>query len=100
MDSRRAGEVNNRSKARMKTVYYFTADWCQPCKKTRPIVEELNRDQTIAGFQIIDVDVNSELVKGFGIKSVPTFILFENGEEKNRLVGGQTKEKLEEFING
>jgi len=84
----------------VKTVYYFTADWCQPCKKTRPIVEELNRDQTVAGFQIIDVDVNHELVKGFGIKSIPTFILFENGEEKNRIMGGQTKEQLVEFING
>jgi len=84
----------------MKTVYYFTADWCQPCKRTRPIVEELNRDQTTAGFQIIDVDVNSELVKNFGIKSVPTFILFDNGEEKNRIVGGQTKESLIDFING
>lgn len=84
----------------MKTVYYFTADWCQPCKKTRPIVEELNRDQTAAGFQIIDVDVNSELVKNFGIKSVPTFILFDNGIEKNRIIGGQTKESLIDFING
>jgi thioredoxin 1 len=84
----------------MKTVYYFTADWCQPCKKTRPIVEELNRDQSTAGFQIIDVDVNPELVKNFGIKSIPTFILFDNGEEKNRITGGKTREQLEEFING
>lgn len=84
----------------MKTIYYFTADWCQPCKKTRPIVEELNREQTIAGFQIIDVDDNPELVKTFGIQSVPTFILFENEQEKNRIIGGKTREELEKFING
>lgn len=84
----------------MKTVYYFTADWCQPCKKTKPIVEELNREQTTAGFQIIDVDDNSDLVKAFNIKSVPTFILFESGIEKNRIIGGQTREELVEFING
>ena len=84
----------------MKTVYYFTADWCQPCKRTRPIVENLNRDQSIAGFQIIDVDVNQDLVKNFGIKSVPTFILFDDGIEKNRVTGGQTREQLEVFING
>lgn len=84
----------------MKTVYYFTADWCQPCKRTRPIVEDLNRDQTVAVFQIIDVDVNLELVKTFGIKSVPTFILLEDGVEKNRIIGGQTKEQLESFIYG
>lgn len=84
----------------MKTVYYFTADWCQPCRKTKPIVEELNREQTTAGFQIIDVDDNSDLVKAFNIKSVPTFILFESGIEKNRIIGGQTREELVEFING
>lgn len=84
----------------MKTVYYFTADWCQPCKKTKPIVEELNREQTVAGFQIIDVDDNPALVENFNIRSVPTFILFEEGIEKNRIIGGQTREQLEDFING
>ena len=84
----------------MRTVYYFTADWCQPCKKTKPIVEELNREQTTAGFQIIDVDDNNDLVKAFEIKSVPTFILFDNGIEKNRIIGGQTREQLVDFING
>ena len=84
----------------MKTVYYFTADWCQPCKRTKPIVEELNKDQTIAEFQIIDVDTNFELIKQFNIKSVPTFILLENEKEKNRIIGGQTREQLVEFING
>jgi thioredoxin 1 len=83
----------------MKTVYYFTADWCHPCKKTRPIVEELNREQTTAGFQIIDVDDNADLVKNFGIQSVPTFILFEGGIEKNRIIGSQTRDSLEKFIN-
>jgi thioredoxin 1 len=84
----------------MKTVYYFTADWCQPCKKTRPIVEEINREQTTAGFQIIDVDDNKDLVERFSIRSVPTFVLFENGIEKNRIVGSQNREDLENFING
>jgi thioredoxin 1 len=84
----------------MKTIYYFTADWCQPCKKTRPIVKELNRDQSTAGFQIIDVDDNPDLVKTFAVRSVPTFILFENGIEKNRIIGGKTRQELEDFING
>jgi thioredoxin 1 len=83
----------------MKTIYYFTADWCQPCKRTRPVVEELNREQSSAGFQIIDVDDNSDLVKTFGIQSVPTFILFNNGVEKKRIIGSQTREQLEELIN-
>lgn len=84
----------------MKTVYYFTADWCSPCKRTRPIVDELSREQTTAMFQIIDVDDNSTLANTFAIQSIPTFILFENGIEKNRITGGQTKESLIGFIDG
>ena len=83
----------------MKTIYYFTAEWCHPCKRTRPIVEELNREQTTAGFQIIDVDDNADLVETFNIKSVPTFILFIGGIEKKRVIGSQTREQLEELIN-
>lgn len=84
----------------MKTIYYFTAEWCQPCKKTKPIVEEMNREQTFVHFQIIDIDDNADLVERFSIRAVPTFILFEDGLEKNRIVGGQTKEKLEKFAGG
>jgi thioredoxin 1 len=83
----------------MRTIYYFTAEWCQPCKKTRPIVEELNRDQMVAGFQIIDVDYNPDLVSAFNVKSVPTFIRFDNGIENARITGSQTRESLEKFIN-
>jgi len=84
----------------MKTVYYFTAEWCGPCKKVRPIVEDLNREPLNAIFQIIDVDYNEDLVKTFDIKSVPTFILFNENVEKNRISGSKTKQELEDFING
>lgn len=82
----------------MKNVFYFTADWCGPCKKVRPVVEDMIRE----GFhiQIIDVDIEKELVKNFEITSVPTFILFENEKQLNRISGAQTKNSLELFING
>ena len=83
----------------MKTVFYFTADWCNPCKQTKPIAEELNRDG-VAAFQFIDADQEIELVKKFEIKSIPTFILIENEKEVNRITGAQTKEQLENFVNG
>ena len=81
----------------MRVVYYFTADWCNPCKKTRPIVEEMNRE-THTKFQIIDVDSELELTKVFEIRSVPTFILIEDGKEINRITGAQNKDQLEKFI--
>jgi thioredoxin 1 len=82
----------------MKHVFYFTADWCGPCKKVRPIVENMIQE----GFhiQVIDVDIEKELVKNFEITSVPTFILFENEKQKDRISGAQTKNSLELFING
>ena len=84
----------------MKSIFYFTADWCNPCKKTKPIVEELNREQTEANFQIIDVDIEIELAKSFQVKSVPTFILMKDGIEINRITGAQTRDSLIGFING
>jgi len=82
----------------MKNVFYFTAEWCGPCKKTRPIVEEMKREGF--EFQIIDADYEQLLVKRFGIKSVPTFILFENEKEVARITGAKTKKELENFVNG
>jgi thiol-disulfide isomerase/thioredoxin len=81
----------------MKTVFYFTADWCGPCKKVRPIVEDLKKEGF--QFQMIDADYEQLLVKRFEVKSVPTFILFENKKEINRITGAQTKEDLIKFIN-
>ena len=82
----------------MKQVYYFTADWCGPCKKVRPIVDELSRDQSEVKFQIIDVDSEGEFARSFEVKSIPTFILIEDGKQINRITGAQTKNDLEKFI--
>ena len=81
----------------MRAVYYFTADWCNPCKKVKPIVEEINKD-SIVKFQMINVDSEIELAKRFEIMSVPTFILIENGKETKRTTGAKTREQLEAFI--
>jgi thioredoxin 1 len=83
----------------MKSVLYFTADWCNPCKKVRPIVEELNREQIIAKFFMIDADIENEMVSDFGIKSVPTFVLIRDNKEVSRTTGAKTKEELLSFIN-
>jgi thioredoxin-like negative regulator of GroEL len=81
----------------MKTVFYFTTDWCQPCKKVKPIVEDMKKEGF--QFQMIDADYEQLLVKRFEVKSVPTFILFENEKEVNRMTGLKTKKELEDFFN-
>ena len=82
----------------MRHILYFTADWCNPCKKVKPIVEELNRDSSIK-FQFIDVDQELEMVKNMNVRSVPTFIVVEDGFEVKRAVGAQTKEQLQELMS-
>lgn len=83
----------------MKTIFYFTAEWCGPCRNTRPIIEQMNRDG-YAKFQFIDIDYEQDLAKKFHIRSVPTFILFEDNKEVRRIIGAQNKQSMEKFING
>jgi thioredoxin 1 len=82
----------------MKMILYFTADWCNPCKQTRPIVEELNREQIMAKFFIIDVDSEIEMAQDFEIKSVPTFVVMKDNKEIHRVTGAKTRQQLEELI--
>jgi thioredoxin 1 len=67
----------------------FWAEWCGPCKMIGPIVEELAGD--VDGQAIVakmDVDGNSVVPAKFGIRSIPTLLIFKNGEVVDRLVGG------------
>jgi thioredoxin 1 len=82
----------------MKMILYFTAYWCNPCKQTKPIVEELNREQIMAKFFIIDVDSDIEMAKDFEIRSVPTFVVMKDNLEIHRTTGAKTRQQLEELI--
>lgn len=73
----------------------FSANWCAPCKRLAPILEELSTEWSgKAVIYTIDADKNSDLVGKFGIMSLPTLVLIKNGEEIHRLIGLQSKEKL------
>ena len=77
----------------------FFADWCAPCKAQTPILDELASefDGRIRFAKVdIDVDGNKELATKYGVLSVPTLILFSNGEIKDTMVGVTSKKKLEQ----
>ena len=82
----------------MTHVLYFTADWCGPCQRTRPITDELKREGII-DFLYIDVDTELELSEQFGIKSIPTFILIEDGSEIKRMNGAKNRQEFLDFVN-
>ena len=83
----------------MRHILYFTAEWCNPCKKVKPIVEELNRESADTRFQIVDADSEIDLVKSFEVRSIPTFILIEDGKEIKRVSGAQTKDQLQGLMS-
>ena len=79
----------------------FYADWCGPCKMQSPILNQLKQS---AGEKIrivkIDIDKNQQLSSKLGVSSIPTIMIFQNGELKWRGVGVQTKQVLQEQIDG
>jgi thiol-disulfide isomerase/thioredoxin len=82
----------------MSHVLYFTADWCNPCQRTRPVAEELKRDGLV-DFIFVDADSEIELLEKFGIKSIPTYILLEDGREVKRMNGAKTRQEFLDFID-
>lgn len=77
----------------------FYATWCGPCKAFAPTLDQLKEDE---GEKVriikIDVDRNAELCQKLGVKSMPTVMLFQNGELKWRAAGGQSLATLKQQI--
>ena len=74
----------------------FWAAWCGPCRIIAPIIEELAQE-TVGQFVVgkLDIDQNAEMATKYGVRSIPTLILFKDGKEVDRLLGGQhTKASL------
>ena len=82
----------------MTHVLYFTADWCNPCQRTRPVADELKRDGLV-DFIFVDADTEIKLLEEFGIRSVPTYVLIEDGKEVKRMNGAKTRQEFLDFVN-
>jgi len=75
----------------------FHAEWCGPCKMLAPIVEDIAAE-TAATVAKVDIDRNQGLAAEYGVRGVPTLLLFVDGEQVERLVGMQEKGRLEQLI--
>jgi len=79
----------------------FWAEWCGPCKMIAPILEEVAKEYS-GKLQIakMDVDANQSVPAKFGIRGIPTLILFKNGAPAAQKVGALAKGQLTAFIDG
>ena len=81
------------------TLVDFSANWCMPCKMFKPIVEELAENMQDINVYNVDIDECEEVARKYRIFSVPTLLLFKNGEKIDTSVGLLTYDELEEFVN-
>lgn len=81
----------------MKKVIRFTASWCQPCKMLQKNLEGI---QTNVPIEVVDIDDNPQIAMEYGIRSVPTLIMSDDGNVSKRIVGVKSTQELTEWING
>lgn len=72
----------------------FWATWCGPCQMVGPVVEELGNEVTDAKICKVDVDKESELARQYKVMSIPTFLVFKDGEVVKRDMGAKPKNEL------
>ncbi len=78
----------------------FWAEWCGPCRMLGPIIEDLSddfADKAIIGK--VDVDSNQQFAAQFGVRNIPTVLVFKDGEMVNRQVGVAQKSVYADFLN-
>ena len=76
----------------MKTMKYFSATWCGPCKTFKPIMTEISGEGY--SVQFIDIDQQQDLAARYNVRSVPTTIIEENGIEVDRIIGSVSKQQV------
>lgn len=86
-------------KAKGKVLVDFWATWCGPCQMMAPVFDELAGERSDVKFGKANVDEQMELARKYRVMSIPTFLVFQNGEVVGRTMGGQTKEELAELLD-
>ncbi|WAP70329.1 thioredoxin [Jiella pelagia] len=78
----------------------FWAEWCGPCKMIGPSLEEISEEMADIEVAKVNIDENPDLAAKYGVRSIPTLLLFKNGEPAAVQVGAQSKSKLVDWIKG
>ena len=76
----------------------FSAEWCGPCKMLAPAVEAASEKHTDVNFYRLNIDNAMDIARKFRVMSIPTLIVFENGEEVNKSIGLISGDELEDLL--
>ncbi|MGL4990579.1 MAG: thioredoxin [Sarcina sp.] len=77
----------------------FYADWCGPCKMLTPVMEELAQEVKAVSFIKLDVDQEGKVAMDYQVQSIPTIIIFKNGEIVERFAGFRPKAEIANVLN-
>lgn len=91
-------EFNEKVQSTKKALVDCYADWCGPCKMLAPVIENLAEETENCEFYKLNIEEASKIASKYQIMSIPTLLLFENGELKSQEVGFRSKDELEEMI--
>ena len=82
------------------TVVDFGATWCPPCRALEPTIEELSKKyEGRVDFLKLDIDANPSTPQRYGIKGIPTLIVFDGGRELERIVGASSKDAISRVVD-
>lgn len=78
----------------------FWAPWCGPCRQIAPMIDELAGENPEVKIGKVNIDDNPQAAQRYGVSSIPTLMLFKNGEVSETFIGVRPKAQLQEALNG
>lgn len=86
-------------KSNVPVLVDFWAPWCMPCRMLAPTIDDIAKDATDFKVGKVNVDEQGELAQRYGIMSIPTLIVFRNGEAARQTMGVQSKQAILDLLN-
>jgi thioredoxin-like negative regulator of GroEL len=80
----------------MNEILYFSAPWCMPCKRFKPIMEQVGQSIPV---RFVNVDESPQLATQYNIRNVPTLVYLKNGQEVDKSIGVLTESQIKEKWN-